>query len=333
MKPFKIVILAIFFFSSMYNTFGQGIVLEVQKAPFQYLSDRGTPVLVTDTYFETDTSYEVTLPYAITYQGNTYNKVWLTSRGQIAFSNPESGYPIEVISPFESNFQASLSEDPKSTVSYMVMGKAPERIIAFEWRDYYFKGLDGVFDHINMQAWVYEKGEKIEFRYGYSETELMYPNYLEDSIGHFGGVLGVGSILAKDTYEGNWFFGDSVSPQIINVIRDDEKVGKYRLGFPPDSTVFVITPENPLSSSEPIQGVSITFSRPSTHLITLDIVAKETINTSYYLYDINGHLYQRGFVKEPKVSIDVSKLEAGIYQISVPLRNGNIWSHKFYKAK
>ncbi len=333
MQALRIVFLWLFFLSSNAFLYAQNLELEVQRAPYQFLSEIGDPILINDAYFTKDTAWELDLPFAIKLNEKTYSKMWISSRGRLCTSNPKEGYPFDVISIFESNFQASLAENPKSTLSYLIMNDAPERILVIEWRGYYFQEFEGVFDSLNMQLWIYEKGGKYEFHYGPHDVELIYSDYRTFGNGHFGGISGIGTVNNKNEYEGYWFYGDSLSPQIINVIKDDAKVGNYRIGFAPDSTVYVITPEKTTGSGVHSEESDIRMMKEEGTRYIMEISTADLLPAQYYLYELNGRIVQSGKLTHLHTALELSGLAKGIYQITLSLPGHRLWTQRFFLSE
>ena len=308
----------------------QSIVLETQKAPYIALADRGNPTILYGKYFIQDTAFSFELPFPITINQTKYTTLWASTRGKLTTANPSDGYPLDVLSVIDANLQGSWGDETETILSSMVINTAPERIFIIEWKDFYFREFEGFFDHLNVQIWLYEKDGKIEYHYGKSDLELIYARYVEDTLGHFGGYVGMGTMHSKTNYEGVWLYGDSTSPQIINFIPEaDYRIGKYRLGIPKDSTVYVFAKQDPLGNLAEKTTNEIEFKQPTPSNIELT-VSNKYLNRSVFVYNLSGQLIKKDALRKPQINIDLGSVQAGFYQVSIPLEGGRFWSHKFF---
>ena len=75
-----------------------------------------------------------------------------------------------------------------STISYLISGESPERIVKIQFRNAGFVGDETHTDKVNFQVWLYESGKRYEIRFGPNE---MVP--LRALNGAYGPFLGIGS--------------------------------------------------------------------------------------------------------------------------------------------
>ncbi|MFF5721362.1 S8 family serine peptidase [Streptomyces buecherae] len=91
-----------------------------------------------------DESAELTLPFEVSFYGQTYKRAYVTTNGYLTFLDDSVAYSSEELpDPSTPNaalypFWDDLLMDEKSSVSTQVTGSAPNRVYTVEWRDMLF---------------------------------------------------------------------------------------------------------------------------------------------------------------------------------------------------
>ena len=87
----------------------------------------------------------------------------------------------------------------------------------------------------------------------------------------------------------------------------------------PEVSTTTKATENIVSSNK---NISI-YPNPTENLLTIDIKNLDSVNLTYYIYDISGKLMYKGFVESRLNSIDISTLTNGVYLLNVNDSYGN----------
>jgi len=133
---------------------------------------------------QTFSGVPVTLPFSFTFFGTAYTEVTVTRFGYLALAGAEDAdssnervphnsssfsAPITFIAPWWDDHQLPLANVtpalPQATVNWIVTGAAPNRIIAFEWRDV-ARVTTANSPRFSFQTLLYEGTNQIRFLYG-----------------------------------------------------------------------------------------------------------------------------------------------------------------------
>lgn len=118
----------------------QALIQSTQSITYQ---DLPNPTIVfTD---DDDGEQTITMPFSITYYGNSYNTVTIGTNGALVFpsttfistGNPTPGTatPNNYIAPFWDDLRLYPTPVAGARVAYQVQGTAPNRTITFEWKN------------------------------------------------------------------------------------------------------------------------------------------------------------------------------------------------------
>ncbi|WP_426513947.1 hypothetical protein ACPPVO_27010 [Dactylosporangium sp. McL0621] len=117
-----------------------------------------------------DAHTPITLPFPVTFYGQTYTSAWVSANGFVSFTDP--GYEVPdaraaLPDPTGPNaalypFWDDLVLDGSSSVRTAVVGSAPNRKFVIEWRDMYLFG--NTSRRVNAEVLIAENGT-ITFNY------------------------------------------------------------------------------------------------------------------------------------------------------------------------
>ncbi|MFM6984301.1 MAG: T9SS type A sorting domain-containing protein [Chitinophagaceae bacterium] len=173
-----------------------------------------------------DSSHEVILPFSFKFFDKGFNSVLISSDG-VYFTDTGMDY----IYYSNDDLMPQDMDYTKSKIKFDVQGDIGDRILVAEYNNIReFNQADTSKDFlINMQIWLYEKANKIEFHFG--PSTITDPQYKEFYMG------------LTDT-DGEPFYGvDSVSGKLDLVDANDP--GFYGLSvFPANGQVYTFSPIN-----------------------------------------------------------------------------------------
>ena len=305
----------IFLLGSAQVSFAQiGYSLSISNEDYQTLEN---PQIITQDNYDKDTAYPIVLPFEFEMLDQRSDTLWVTSNGFIALGGEYNDTNYYAINAFEFALQSFLVDASTSPIQYEITGDDGNQIAKIEWKMSYFRALEGLFDFVNMQVWLYEQNNSIELRYGNSTTELIqYQFEVEDSLGRFGGIVGVAHVT-PDLYSGTNLTADSESPVLEGEIaRDAQTIGPFRLDFPASGTVYTLTKISTATVRPDVENNwEMTF-RADVNEIKLETFEPDA-SFQYNIYDAMGKSHLNGKLPSSTNRIDVSSLRMGIYVLFI----------------
>lgn len=241
----------------------------------------------------------IKLPFEIKYWDDKLtDSIYLRSFGTLSLNTFYSGH-ISFISATMRSRGAG-----KTSVNYLVSGNAPNRILKIEFKNAGFSDDGPNFnDSVNVQCWLYETSNIIEFRYGPNSVK---PSTWDKNEGTIGIVnKAVSKLVSMEGTPSNPY----INTNIMIVTRLD--------GLPPNGTVYKFTPSTGGIKEIPtrINIIDGKISLPS----NTDVKA-------ILIYNNTGQLVQSSNTLE---ETDLSNLNQGIYYIVISTSKGIISEKKF----
>lgn len=228
---------------------------------------------------------------------------------------------------------------PLSPIRYTTTGSEGDRIFKLEitnaafGEEYYMFG--SMKDSVNMQVWLYERSQVIEFRYGPSSVQGNDPYPFVGGTGMQLGNPTVGYIEQWDHDANDWMTaymvsGNPTKPYLDSLSNTGGYVGSGLSSYPANGTVICF-------GCDSVTGVHTLYAKDAYHvyptLCTNELIINSSMNTATSFdvvamngaaVDINGMLYKGGN------KIDVNGLVPGVYILRI--QNGDSRSvHKFIK--
>lgn len=230
-----------------------------------------------------------------------------------------------ILAPFSTNLVCNAIDPTVSNIGYTV-GTDPttgEKLMKIEWKESGFAYLEGFFDLINFQCWIYESGV-IEFHYGVGATSLAEISYIENG-DTFGGLCGISNGFTEAYYlegpsDSYTFKYGPVNPNELPLLTS----------FPAQGTIYRFSPKQ----SSSIQHSSFSFN-PSlqSNLIQSDLIVlsdQTERNFHYSVFNSNGYSIASGSGTE-NTAIGLNQISTGIYFIKL-VYEGEIHTFKFFKS-
>ena len=222
----------------------------------------------------------------------------------------------EVKRPGKQGKDLRYEDDPGScsNLSYKLEGSEGNRIFKLEWNNV---SIYDVFDScfLNMQVWLYENGNIIEFRYGPSYVSSDdWAMLSEDAPQPLFAVMD----LDYETGNAAALFGDPDNPTFECLALTDttstEILYSGLLSQPSANTVYRFTPVTTGIAGHTVSNISI---RPNPVRDRLTLSGVETADIQ--IFDITGHLVMTRTYTGP---IDVSSLPKGAYFVNISTTDG-----------
>lgn len=248
-----------------------------------------------------DPTYVVPIAFPFELNGNVISSLEFFGVGAFLSSPTSDPDVITAVFPFEMDMidRGETAGESQSPLSYKLEGPAGSRILKIEWNNAgsyneYFDGTQNMF--INLQLWLYEGSNTIEFRFGDSfvdDPELFYGGE-----GTFMGVTDYDE-NAEVLYNGHFFSGTTDMPVLS---ASDVTIE----GTPASGTVYRLSIDLPIELT--VTGVNSTSTCDPNGSATAEV----TGGTEPYTYTWNtGETTQT-----------ITNLDAGTYMVTVTDFNG-----------
>jgi hypothetical protein len=230
-----------------------------------------------------------------------------------------------VLAPFSTNLWCNAIDPTVSNIGYELTtdNSTGEKLLKIEWKESGFAYLEGFFDLINFQCWIYESGI-VEFHYGVGATSLAEISY-EENGETFGGLCGISNGFTEAYYlEGpsdNYTFNFGlINPNDLPLLTS----------FPMEGSIYRFSPKQSSSiyDTAQLKEISLTNSLVTSEL-QLNFKQNHT-QADFSITNINGNRLIVGIVDTTNPIIDVNSLHSGIYFLNL-MYEGEIRSFKFYK--
>lgn len=294
------------------NTFSQSTYdFSVSNQPYVNLS--GSTSLNNGNLWDDD-EFTIPIGFDFTISTHTFNTIYIVewSAGGVLSSSPLDTGVLPVFVPIGqdivSRFDANGSTSP---LSYKLEGIIGSRVLKIEWNNLGFFEDSTLNDFMNMQMWLYEGTNIIEYRYG--SSAINNPN--ESFEGETGPNVGLFTSLDIDEFEllDNAYFltGNTSNPDVVIVEAGGDGDGASLDGVIPDGTVYRFEP-----------GILAT-----TDLNTVDFAMYPNpvedsfiikTNSNVELVVITNNLGQKVLELDDAIkSINISEIPSGIYFVTI----------------
>ena len=196
-----------------------------------------------------DPSFIAPIGFDFEYMGNVYNTLsfgGLTSYGgELVFGNINNLTTWDQIMPYAMDLMdggyPSTDQVSQSDISYEVIGEPGARIFKLQWKNVaFYNDTEPYSMRMNLQMWLYEYSNNIEFWYGPSENLDTF--VIQDLNGI---LIGMGQQIdpsnqTNPTAQNFWVFtGDALNPGVINEPNlIDLETATLLLSTPPANYVY-----------------------------------------------------------------------------------------------
>lgn len=189
-----------------------------------------------------------------------------------------------------------------------------EQIFKIEWKNMGFKNCTAN-DSLNMQVWMFERSNKVQYRYG--KSNLTYPNLFNSSDTTFIGF--------EIETENNFYYGTFEGKKDSIFYKDMYAWGNV-IGIPKEGTVIEI------KANETTVNTSAKKLEKGLVLMQNELVLKlkflqEGIELKQMeLYNLNGEC----ILRSSEMELEVSLLPKGMYVLKIETNKG-VYTEKYIK--
>ncbi len=270
------------------------------------------------------------IPLGFDFQLGTFsfNSIYITdwSVGGIVSSSPNDFGTIPIFMLIDQDIiSRGVSNSP---ISYVTEGAVGSRILKLEWNNFGFIDDSTLNDYMNMQLWLYEGSNIIEYHYG--------PNAINNPSESFEGFSGplVGLITSYDMTndliaDESYLLSDMPSNPTINTYHQGDVGTAIPLtGSIPSGTIYRFIPQNTNSISGIEKFDFSIYPNPSSKTITLTNLTNPSIK-SILIYNSLGEVVKE--VPNNSLEINVSDLSNGIYLLQIKDTKNRQTIKKFVK--
>lgn len=328
-----------FFFLAL--MLGVSAVMSQSGYQFQMLTEEysefSNGVSLTNGDYWDDIDEDIQLGFPFELFGMPVNQLYAPGMGTEIYYEDEYDYFI-MITPFYADLVDPCYDDedyddgdwkkigshrnPCSDISYVVEGNPGNRIFKMQWSNAGFWNPDYLSVnpdyYINMQVWMYESDNVIEFRYGPS---FITDQFQQDLINEEG--INFLSVLMFENDEGEFVAsinGNPANPTfmagLLDTIPEDDFEDFGLLRFPAANTVYRLTPSTSGIHSYADMNVSV-YPNPVSDLMTIN----GADNALVQIFDVNGKLLVSEVYNQP---ISVSELPSGLYMVKITTDQGSV---------
>lgn len=250
---------------------------------------------------------------------------------EIYMESDEGGVEItpflfDFVDPCYDEDEWKKSESDRSScsdISYLLEGDPGHRIFKMQWANAGFWDVDyeTVYTnyYINMQVWLYEEDNAVEFRYGPSvvSDQLLQQWIAEEEAYFYSMILG-------SNFNGEFVSivnGDPTNPNFVSGLIDtmsEETFIEFGLtSFPAANTVYRLVPQE-ASGVHSYENIDFTIApNPVDNL--LNIYGAD--NAFVQIFDVNGKQILSEVYNKP---IPVSELPSGLYMVKITTDQGSV---------
>jgi len=282
----------------------------VSTAAYQPITNGAT---LNDTTVWDDERYRVDIPFAFSLNNKPMTSIFLES-AEIAMPDTAGsidGLPLMSADLVDRGIADSLQVS-QSPIRYIIEGAAGNRILKLEianagFADEFYADST-VDDYFNMQVWLYENGNIIEYRYGSS------------SVTDFGTYFPLGMLtgfvknidLAGSSFDMMYILsGDPSSPVIDSLTQTSFTTGLT--AFPDSGTVYRFTPKpTGIADKHRILEMSL---YPTRTTGSLHIDNPNRAEATYKVLSLSGQILKYGNIKKGLNTVDVNDVPAGQYLV------------------
>lgn len=284
-------------------------------------------VVSTDPLWD-DFDFTVELGFNFNLFGQTISYITIADPGIQLYSE---GKTITLVTPLYGDVCNADTLNLVSTVGYITEGAPGNRIFKVEWKNVGFyaeRNLFGTFNNrLNLQVWLYENGNVIEFRYG--PYNLPNPELLNE----FGGqtLFFAANIPMDGSQSGDlWnISGDVMAPNITwSELANVNPENFLPINLPVNGLIYRFAPAEVISVNETANAEFNLF--PSVTSEAINVRFSQAGNHALVIRDISGREVMRQQTTGSQSMFDVSSLPSGAYFVQTTL-NGKLAVARFIK--
>ena len=260
-----------------------------------------------------------------TFNFNTISIADWSSGGIVSTVNSATGtIPIMLIIGQDI---VSLS-NTTSPISYITTGTAGNKIFKLEWKNFGFFDDSTSSDFMNMQLWLYEGSNIIEYHYGNTSINNPAESFEGETGPSIALITGYNMDIDEITDETYILSGNPVNPNVLIYHAGDSGDSTAIDGAIPSGTIYRFIPQNTNSITD-FNSLNVRlYPNPSKKYINIELKNNLLIK-KIELYNNLGKIILS--LKNTSKLIDISYLPNGIYFIKIKDSNDNFILKSFIK--
>ncbi len=275
-----------------------------------------------------DPAYTIPMGFDFKISSYTFSTIYIVgwSAGGVLSSVPNDSGVFPMFIPIGQDIMSRTAANGTSIspISYKTEGSIGNRILKIEWNNIGFFDDSTRNDFMNIQMWLYEGQNIIEYRYG--PNTINNPNEsFEGSAGPWVGLLTSYDIDNDELFDVAFILTESpINPTVLifetgDILPDESSLE----GTIPDGTVYRFTPQ-PLSIEDFTQNNFQISPNPASEFLNIKT------QLSNYNFSIYNSLGQKVIGALSTNKIDISNLSNGIFYIKIETETGSA-TKKFIK--
>lgn len=258
--------------------------------------------------------WDYTLPFNFKINGVNYKFITFDGANISLLSMSASEVELYGTGIHIADKSAANATTSVSPIGYKIDGFAGNRIFKMQFknvgssveRNFY----SGNTYHLNLQIWLYEGSNVIEYHIGdHNLSNYNYPNDEPYTNFGFGGEPSSGSFVCM-------LYDDAQNP-LLGEYTDSSQITLNNYGFvgyPASGTVLRFTPAANAGVDENLFGTVKVYPNPTTDFLFFDQL---TETKEYTIYSLNGKVVKKGTINNEHNSINVSEIPAAIYLLQI----------------
>lgn len=267
-----------------------------------------SPTVISTQYWDDFTVYTLPMPFTFNYFGTNFNTLYVMGGFDgFVYSGTGSGGTFGSYELYTYD-DAVTDLNGTATISYLLTGSAPNRILKVQTLNANFDNDDTQADYMNIQLWLYEGSNIVEMHYG--PSSILNPSQTWQVPGCAGPTV----TIIKDATSFVSLSGSASNPTPSSVA-----ASLCVTGAPPLSKVYKFVPNAAGGVAELNNNISVTlYPNPGNGTFT---IASEFYSNSKADLSITNNLGQTVYV-EKDFSIGHPKtihtgLQPGVYFVRI----------------
>lgn len=215
----------------------------------------------------------------------------------------------------DKNYDEGISESP---LSYKVDGIVGSRILKIEIKnagsetEFLLNQTNNLF--LNVQIWIYEGTNVIEYHYGNSNITQTHIEDFKEEDDPLLVIIGEPSF----TYSG-FVSENPVSPtfnEVLNANVNEIDLDQYALvSYPANGTVYRFTPSTTVANDKFNKTQFSVYPNPVTEVLNISLEKMDV--TAYIITDMTGKMIRKDTFKALENTIEMEDLSSGMYFIRI----------------
>lgn len=286
----------------------------------QTYADLENPISINNgQVWDWDAFSEITIPFEFKISGQTVNR-FLFDDDYFAFITPDGNYNTDEGVAYVYSSVAYIQDRTYSTgtssspLSYKIEGTEGNRILKLEMKNVgneLATGLGFEEDHfyMNMQIWLYEADNVIEFRYGdHNITDIT--NIVDDEDFIY--------LAAIEIFDIDFVVlsGQSANPTYDEFTEQNPPSTIAADTFPANGTVYKLDPNEVAGTNDFAVAAFRLYPNPASSV--LNIQANNLTASEYTIYNTIGKVVGQNKINDSEnIQINVQNLEKGLYFVKI----------------